>query len=285
MPKKYLEFRGVSDLVAAEVLTDDKNAYEVGEVFDIAGVATLTRETENSSEAHYYDNLPVIVIASEGATTTTVSVSVVPLDDIARLTGQTYDSATGALIQGNRKQKYFAVGYKTQDNEGHDRYVWNYKCMFSIPSETHNTQNNSTDANGQELVMTGIATTHKWTKTNESAKSLVVDTSLGLADVSTFFDTVTTPDALQPITPPEPVYYTVTFAPNAFCTVDIDPVTVLAGSSIQLPTDGITPESGNVFKNWALDNMGVRRIESPFKPAADVTIYAICEPEVGGGGV
>lgn len=277
MPKKYLEFRGVSDLVAAEVLTDDKNAYEVGEVFDIAGVATLTRETENSSEAHYYDNIPAIVIASEGADTVTVEVSAVPLDIIARITGQTYDAATGALIEGNRKQKYFAVGYKTQDNEGHDRYVWRYKCMFSIPSETHNTRNNSTDANGQELTMTGITTAHKWAKTGEGSKSIVVDTSLGLADVSTFFDTATTPDTLQPVAPVDPTYYTVSFEAGSNCTVDIDPVTVLAGSSIQLPTDGVTPSDDYHLDGWARTSTAQSAtVTDPFTPSSDVTLYAIC---------
>ena len=70
--------------------------------------------------------------------------------------------------------------------------------MFSIPDQTNNTENEGTDANGQELVYTGINTTHKFVNNeNKGAKAIVVNTALGLADVSDFFDEVKTPDTLK----------------------------------------------------------------------------------------
>ena len=67
----------------------------------------------------------------------------------------------------------------------------------SIPDSTHSTKTNGTDANGQEIVFTGINTTHKFTKTGKSAKALNVDLEKDKADVSAFFNTVTTPDTLK----------------------------------------------------------------------------------------
>lgn len=190
------EYRGVEGLVAAEVTKDDAEGYTTGEVFEIAGVAEIGRTTENSSETHYYDNIPAVVISSVGADTVTCSVSAIPLDVLAKITGQTYDATLGTLIEGKRDVKYFALGYKTKKTNGNEVYVWRFKGQFSIPDATFTTENDGTDANGQEIVFTGISTTHKFTKTGEPAKAINVDLEKDLADVSTFFDSVTTIDTL-----------------------------------------------------------------------------------------
>ena len=197
MAKEIWEWRGVENLVCAEVLSDTKDAYETGEVFDIAGVAELGRITENSSETKYYDNVPALVIDSVGADTVTCSVSGIALDVLAKITGQTYDEDLGVLVEGERDAKYYALGYKTKKTNGDTVMVWRYKGKFSIPDSQHSTQTAGTEANGQEIVYTGISTTHKFTKTGKPAKAINVDVALEKADVSTFFDQVTTIDTLQ----------------------------------------------------------------------------------------
>ena len=202
---EIVEYRGVEDLVAAEVLTDNNNAeegYTTGDVFDIAGVAEISKSTSSSNESHYYNNMPAVVVSSTGADEVTLSVSAIPLDKLAKITGQKYDELTGALIEGERETKYFAIGYKTKKTNGDYVYVWRLKGTFNIPESTHATENDGTDANGQELTYTGINTTHKFTKVTDKngnkkgAKAINVDVAKGLADVSTFFDEVVTPDTL-----------------------------------------------------------------------------------------
>ena len=191
------EYRGVEGLVAAEVLTDDDTSgYTTGSVFAIAGVAEISRSTDSSNEPHYYDNSPAVVISSTSADEVTINTSAIPLDVLAAITGQNYDENTGAFIEGPRDVKYFALGYITQKENGDEIYVWRYKGTFNIPSQTNATQNDSTDANGQELTYTGISTTHKFAKTGKGAKALNVDVAKNLASVSSFFVTVTTPDTL-----------------------------------------------------------------------------------------
>lgn len=195
--QEILEYRGVEGLVAAEVLTDDDTSgYTTDDVFAIAGVAEITRATDSSSEAHYYDNIPAIVITNTASDTVTINASAIPLDVLGKITGQYYDSDLGALVEGQRDNKYFALGYKTKKTNGDEVYVWRFKGTFGIPDQTNVTENDGTDANGQELTYTGISTTHKFTKTNKGAKALNVDVAKGLADVSTFFNEVTTPDTL-----------------------------------------------------------------------------------------
>lgn len=197
MANEIFEYRGVEGLVCAEVTADDNDNYTTGEVFDIAGVAELGRTTENSSEIHYYDNLPAIVISSTGADTVTITASAIPLDVLAKITGQIWDETLGMFVEGQRENKYFAIGYKTKKTNGGEVYVWRYKGQFNIPDSTHVTEDNGTTANGQELTYTGISTTHAFTKTGKPAKALNVDVALEKADVSTFFTTVTTPDNLK----------------------------------------------------------------------------------------
>ena len=146
--------------------------------------------------------MPAVVVSSTGADEVTLSVSAIPLDILAKITGQKYDELTGALIEGERETKYFAIGYKTKKTNGDYVYVWRLKGTFNIPESTHATENDGTDANGQELTYTGINTTHKFTKVTDKngnkkgAKAINVDVAKGLADVSTFFDEVVTPDTL-----------------------------------------------------------------------------------------
>ncbi len=255
MAKEIYEYRGVEGLVAAEVIKDDADALEFGEVFDIAGVAEIGRTTENSSETHYYDNVPAVVISSTGADTVTCSVSAIPLDVLAKITGQEYDAELGTLVEGQRTAKYFALGYKTKKTNGSEVYVWRFKGQFSIPDATYATENDGTDANGQEITFTGISTTHKFTKTGKPAKAINVDLEKDLADVSTFFDQVTTIDDLQAKADPTPAVVvaqpTATPASGEVESGTSVTLSAEAGATIRYTTDGTTPtaESGTEYEN------------------------------------
>lgn len=278
--QEIVEYRGVEGLVAAEVLTDDNNTgYTTGEVFAIAGVAEISRTTDSSNEAHYYDNIPAVIVGNTSSDEVTINASAIPFDVLATITGQNYDSETGTLIEGTRDLKYFALGYKTQKTNGDEVYVWRLKGTFNIPDTTNATQNDGTDANGQELTYTGISTTHKFTKTGKGAKAINVDVAKGLADVTDFFTEVTTPDTLQAATPsptPAATYYTVTYNANGG-TGSIDPVEVEAGSSIGLNSGStLTPPSNKTFAGWAKTSSATTpTVTSPFSPNADVTLYAV----------
>lgn len=228
--QEIVEYRGVEGLVAAEVLTDDDTqGYTTGDVFAIAGVAEISKTTDSSNEAHYYDNIPAVVVSNTSSDEITISASAIPFDVLAEITGQYYDQLTGSLIEGPRDVKYFALGYITKKTNGDLVYVWRYKGTFNIPDQTNATENDSTDANGQEIVYTGISTTHKFTKTGKGAKALNVDLGKNLADVSTFFEEVTTPDTLTQKTARS---LTVTQASNTTLTVKRNGVTLSASDPI-----------------------------------------------------
>lgn len=192
---KIVEYRGIEGLVYAPVTEDTTENFTTGEVKELAGTSELTRTTESASEVHYYDNMPAITIESTGSDEVTCTVSAIPLDVLADVTGQVYDETTDTFVEGARENKYFALGYKTKKTDGTEVYVWRLKGTFSIPESTHITEDDGTDANGQELTYTGISTTHKFTKTNKGAKAINVLAD-GKANVTDFFKTVQTPDTI-----------------------------------------------------------------------------------------
>lgn len=194
------EFRGTDHLVYAEVLTDNNESgegYTTGDVTILAPVAEISKTVETASDTKYYDNKPALTINAEGADTITLTVPALDLATLAAITGKTYDTTLGAFLDGERNPKYFALGYRLRLTDGTYRYVWRYKGSFGVPDETSQTENAGTDSNNQQLTYTGIQTQHVFTKTGSSQKALVVDERDGKADLSTFFDDVTTCDTLQ----------------------------------------------------------------------------------------
>ena len=188
------EYRGIRGLVAAILKTDTADGITYDTPFPVAGVSELTKDTESSSEPHYYDNIPAIVIDSVGSDTVGVNASAIPLEVVGKLTGQTFDKTTGVLVDEDAVAPYVAIGYITEDTDGKEIYVWRYKGKFSRPGSTHQTKTEGTDANGQELTYTGISTTHKFTSTGKTARAINAPADTCGKNESEFFANVTTHD-------------------------------------------------------------------------------------------
>ena len=193
---EVFEFRGVDNLYVARVMKDDSTGYTCETPVKLAPVAEIGKSTDSSSEAHYYDNKALIVINSEGADTITITVAPPELEMLAKITGRTFDDTTGMMVDNVRENSYFAIMYRTKGTDGKYRYVSRLKGQFGIPDETAATENDGTDANNTQITFTGIYTEYEFTK-GGSAKGIVVDTRYALADVSSFFAQVQTPDTVS----------------------------------------------------------------------------------------
>lgn len=194
---KVVEFRGCDNVVVAEVTKDDSTGYTVGNIIPLAPVAEVSKTTENSSETHYYDNVGAIVIRTEGSDEVTLTTPALELGQLATITGKSVDPATGAYVDDEGVEKYYALGYRLKLTDGTYRYVWRLKGAFSnIPDETSTTESDSVDTNNQSVVYTGNKTLYSFEAGNIKgrAKAVVIDERDGLADVSGFFSQVITPD-------------------------------------------------------------------------------------------
>ena len=203
--QQVFEFRGVDKLYCAEVTQDDAAGYICETPWQLSPVAEIAKSTDSSNEAHYYDNKPIVVVSSESADTITLTIAPPTLQILAKVTGKAFDAETGMMVDGPRANKYFAIMYRTKGTDGNYRYVSRLKGTFNIPEEDVSTENDGTDTTNTQLVFTGINTEHEFTKgayksgnwEAASAKGVVVDERYGLADVSSFFDSIQTPDSIQ----------------------------------------------------------------------------------------
>lgn len=268
MADTVFEFRGVDNLVYAEVLVDTKDAYETGVVRPLSPVAEIGRTTEVSSESHYYDNQPMIVINSVGADELTLTVAPLDLETYGRLTGQIFDSSIGSLVECETEPKYFALGYRTKGTDGKYRYVWRYKGQFAIPDETSTTESDSIDTNNMELTFTGISTIHKFKKYGKSAKAMISDERYNRIDFTTFFDEVLTPDTVEATYGTNqlaaPVIYPLGSTFDA-ASIYVSIINSDGGNaSVYYTTDGTTPSASNS-----------ELYESPFAISETTTIKAV----------
>lgn len=201
--QQIFEFRGVDKFYFAEVLQDDENGYVCGTPIHIP-VQEVGKNVDAASEAHCYDNKAMIVVNSEGPDTITLVVAPPELEKLSQMTGKSFDATTGMMVDSPRQNKYYAIMYRTKGTDGGYRYVSRLKGQFNIPEETVQTEDDGTDTNNTTFEYTGIYTEHEFTKgiykngawEKSGVKGIVVDARYGLADVSTFFSAIQTPDSI-----------------------------------------------------------------------------------------
>lgn len=201
--QQVFEFRGVDNFYFAEVIRDDESGYECSAPIHIP-VQEISKSVDASSEAHYYDNKAMIVVNSESADTITLTLAPPTLEELATIIGKSFDTTTGMMVDSPRQNKYFAIMYRTKGTDGQYRYVSRLKGQFNIPEETFTTEDDGTDTSNTEIEFTGIYTEYEFTKgkyengtwTKSGVKGIVVDSRYELADLSTFFTAIQTPDSV-----------------------------------------------------------------------------------------
>lgn len=206
--QQIFEFRGVDNFYFAEVTKDDADGYTCGTPIHIP-VQEIGKSTDSASEAHYYDNKAMIVVNSESADTISLTIAPPALDKLSKLIGKSFDESLGMMVDSPRQNKYYAIMYRTKGTDGAYRYVSRLKGQFNIPEETVSTENDGTDTTNTQIQFTGIYTEYEFTKgiydgeawKKSGVKGIVVDERYGLADVSTFFSSVQTPDTVQTASP------------------------------------------------------------------------------------
>lgn len=194
---KVFDYRGISDFVAAELLTDTAEEITYGEVFAVAGIAKLTKSTETSTATKYYDNKPKINTRSVGPDEVGIEASGIEDDKHAKLMGEDYDEETGMYVEGEPETKYWAFGYVTKDTNGVEYGVWRLKGTTSYPETEHNTEDDGTDSTGTTMTYTGVHTNHKFKYNGKTAKAVRIPLDNFPGGKDAWLAQVQTPDTIK----------------------------------------------------------------------------------------
>ena len=196
----YNEYRGIRGLVCAEVTQDDTTGYVAGKWEELSGVQSVAVSKNESSESHFYDNAPRIVIDAEGADELTLVVSLLANKTRAKIDGVEYDEANDMIINTPKQRKYFALGYIGEKTDGEVEFNILYKGKFSGGAETHNTKDDGTEATNVEYTFTAVHTSAK-IYNGKTVKSIKVPASDAVTEAKvfgTFAEGVSEVDVLTP---------------------------------------------------------------------------------------
>lgn len=195
--------RGLSNVYAAEVISDTAEKIEYGTPFHLIPAGEMSRSTENESTPVYFDNVVFYTSGAEGATEISITGAALRPADIAKLNAKHVDETTGAVLDtGEYKEKYFAICGETKNTDGTKELFWMQKGTFAIPEQEDKTEDDSTDTNGMTLVYSAVQTQHRYEIDGElkPMKRVVIDTETSeLVEGASWTEQVVTPENLATI--------------------------------------------------------------------------------------
>jgi phi13 family phage major tail protein len=207
MPETVTETlrRGLKDLFAAEVLTDDNgtDGYTTGTTFYLIPAGEMSRQVSTDKSPVFFDDVVFYTSGKEGETEVSITGASLRQEKIAQLLAKDIDATTGAMIDsGDYKEKYYALGGTTENVDGTEEKFWFAKGTFSLSSRSDKTKDDSTDTNGDELSYNAVRTKHKFTYGGETKpiKKVVIDTLTSRVKANKdWTNQVVTPDNLTEI--------------------------------------------------------------------------------------
>lgn len=199
--------RGVEGIYIAPVTKDTVDEYTTGPVVKLASVREINESTEQSIETRFYDNAAAFNIKGSKKTTLTIDSSALSLEELALITGGKIDD-NGIFIDGEQGNTTFSLGFIYKNLKGEEVFTQYYKGSFSTPSNTYLTEDDGTDANGNELTFNALTPINKFevvaedqTKLERVSAIKVKDT---VADIEQFKAAVLKPADVVKIVPELP---------------------------------------------------------------------------------
>jgi phi13 family phage major tail protein len=153
---------GLDSLYIAEITTDELGAFEHEAPEYLAPAAEASQASTVNSETIYADDQAYDTFTTKGETVITLSVTNVPLELLAKLTGQSFDNATGLFYEFGGVPPYFALMFRSMKSNGSYRYYCFPKCKFDVPDEEASTKGETPDPKMLEITVHAIKTTCKF---------------------------------------------------------------------------------------------------------------------------
>lgn len=159
---QYKSVIGLSDLYYALVTQDDDTDYVADTPKKLAPAVDATVTPTTNSNTQYADDAPFDTIVGEGATSLEMSITALPPETYAEITGKIFDAASGRVFDGNGVPPYVAVGFKSLKSTGKYVFVWFLKGRFQAPTEEFATKTDNPEPKNRKLTYTAIFTEHRF---------------------------------------------------------------------------------------------------------------------------
>ena len=201
MTKEFVLKRGLKNIYAAEILTDDNSdsGLTYGTPFHLIPAGEMTRTVDSEKVDTYFDDIVFATIGKEGATEVSITGAALRPEALARINNKHVDATTGAVFDtGEFAPKYFAIGGECGNDDGTSELFWFLKGTFSIPEQADKTKDDTTDTNGMSLTYSAVQTQHLFTIGDEQKpmKRVVIDTATSRV-IASWTAAVVTPENIS----------------------------------------------------------------------------------------
>jgi phi13 family phage major tail protein len=193
---EYKSTVGVDQLYIAEILEDSAAAYTADTPQWLAPLANLSQEPAVNSETQYADNQAYDAMSSVGETAITATITNLPAEMYAAITGSVFDATTGRVYENEGAPPEYALGFRSLKSNGKYRYYWFPRVKFGIPKEEAATKTDTPEFKTRELVITALKTIHQFdlgSGKTDSIKRVWGDEDTTNFSGTTWFDQVQVP--------------------------------------------------------------------------------------------
>jgi phi13 family phage major tail protein len=197
---EYKSAIGLDSLYIAEVTQDDATGYVADTPIYFAPAAEASAEPSTSQNTQYADDGPYDVIVGEGETAITLTVTGIPSEVLAAITGNSFDTVSGRIFDEGGTPPEYALGFRSKKSNGSYRYFWYMKGRFSVPSESFTTKNDSPEPQPVQITFTAVRTIYQFDvgDHNATVKRVFGDTDTTNFSATGWFTQVQTPSAVSP---------------------------------------------------------------------------------------
>lgn len=195
---EYKSQVGLDSLYIAEVTVDSSAAYTAETPSFLAPAAEASQEPTVNSTMQYADDTAFDTMVSEGETKVTLTITNLPVETLAKISGKRFDSTTGRLYDTSGTPPYCALMFRSKKSNGKYRYYSFLKGRFDVPKEAMKTDGEKSEPQTVQLNYTAIRTTHKFTVASgvtEGVKRVVGDEDTASFSATNWFATVQVPGA------------------------------------------------------------------------------------------
>jgi len=188
---------GLDSLYIAEIIADEEGTFTADTPEYLAPAAEASQASTIKTETIYADDQAYDTFTTKGETAINLSVTNIPLGLLAKLTGQSYDEASGLFYEYGGVAPYFALMFRSLKSNGNYRYYCFPKCKFDVPDEAASTKGETPDVKMLALMVHAIKTTCKFVidvDTNDGLTRIIGDEDVTAFDPTGWFTAVPVPE-------------------------------------------------------------------------------------------